>query len=279
MTYMAEISRSNPTCFLFLVDQSKSMLRPFAANSDRTMAQGVADALNRLVHTLVSRCAKGDYILDRYSIGVVGYGAEVSLGFAGDLAGDVLRPVSEIGSHPLRIEERERLVEDGAGGLIKQATRFPVWFEPKGEGRTPMCQALQIARDVIGNFIAEHSACFPPIVINITDGMANDGHPHKPARELCELASQDGNVLLMNIHISPNGTTPILLPSTDQGLPDDFARLLFHMSSPLPGAMLEQAYTLNTPIENGARGFAFNADLSSVIQLLEIGTRVSSNLR
>ena len=75
----------------------------------------------------------------------------------GDLAGDVLRPVSEIGSHPLRIEERERLVEDGAGGLIKQATRFPVWFEPKGEGRTPMCQALQIAREVIGNFIAEHS--------------------------------------------------------------------------------------------------------------------------
>jgi hypothetical protein len=29
MPYAAEITRTNPTCFVFLVDQSSSMLEPF----------------------------------------------------------------------------------------------------------------------------------------------------------------------------------------------------------------------------------------------------------
>ncbi len=61
--YTAEISRNNPTCFLFLVDQSGSMSRTFAAQPDRTLAQGVADAINRLVRDLVRACSNGEIIL------------------------------------------------------------------------------------------------------------------------------------------------------------------------------------------------------------------------
>ena len=50
-----------------------------------------------------------------------------------------------------------------------------MWLEPKAAGKTPMCEAFQAAHEVIGGFVAEHPACFPPIVINITDGMATDG--------------------------------------------------------------------------------------------------------
>ena len=95
MAYTAEISRSNPTCFLFLVDQSGSMAEAFGAESGKTKAEGVADALNRLLQTLVFRCAKGEYILDRYHIGVIGYGEDIGVGFLGDLAGGVLRSVSD----------------------------------------------------------------------------------------------------------------------------------------------------------------------------------------
>ena len=59
MPYEAEISRVNPTCFLFLVDQSGSMAEPFGGESGKTKAQGVADAINRLFQTLVSRCRQG----------------------------------------------------------------------------------------------------------------------------------------------------------------------------------------------------------------------------
>ena len=54
MPYSAEISRSNPTCFLFLVDQSSSMLEPFGGQAGKNKSEGVADALNRL-HANVSR--------------------------------------------------------------------------------------------------------------------------------------------------------------------------------------------------------------------------------
>ena len=56
-------------------------------------------------------------------------------------------------------------------------------------------------------------------------------------------------------------------------LPDDYARLLFRMSSPLPPAMLRQAQILEASVPDGAVGFAFNADLASVIMFLDIGTR------
>jgi hypothetical protein len=70
MAYAPEFSRSNPTCFLFLVDQSGSMAQPFGSESSKTKSQGLADAINRLLQTPVHRCSKGDYVLDRYYIGL-----------------------------------------------------------------------------------------------------------------------------------------------------------------------------------------------------------------
>ena len=80
--YSAEISRANPTCFLFLVDQSLSMREPFGG-SEKSKAEEVADVINRLLQTLVYRCAMGASILDRYYVGVIGYGKTVGSALAG----------------------------------------------------------------------------------------------------------------------------------------------------------------------------------------------------
>ncbi|MEI8374268.1 MAG: VWA domain-containing protein [Planctomycetota bacterium] len=278
MSYTAEISRNNPTCFLFLVDQSGSMAEQFGGEAGRSKAQGVADAINRLLQTLVLRCAKGEYILDRYYIGVIGYGSEIRWGFPIEaLAENVLQPVSAIGGNPLRIEERVKRMDDGAGGLIEQRIKFPVWFEPIAQGKTPMCAAFQAAHGLITDFVGQYPSCFPPIVINISDGAANDGHPGPMSDAIRSIASQDGNVLLLNAHVSARGERPILFPTHDGFLPDDFSKLLFYMSSPLPPAMLHQARILEATVEEGARGFAFNADLASVIMFLNIGTRVDNS--
>jgi hypothetical protein len=142
-----------------------------------------------------------------------------------------------------------------------------------------MCAAFQAAYEVICGFVTQHPACFPPVVINITDGAATDGDAEQVlhwAMALRGVASQDGNVLLLNIHLSSRGERPILLPSNGLNLPDDQARLLFRMSSPLPPAMLRQAQIVEASVCDGAVGFAFNADLASVIMLLDIGTRSDS---
>lgn len=278
MAYRAEISRSNPTCFLLLVDQSGSMAESFDRETGKSKAEGVAEAVNRLLQTLVARCAKGAHILDRYSVGVIGYGGEVRLGFpSGALAGSVLHPISRIGANPLRVEERVQRVADGAGGFREQRVKSPVWFEPQAQGKTPMCAALRAARDVVGNFLGQYPGCYPPIVINLSDGAATDGPFEPEALALWSLASSDGPVLLFNLQLTASGAKPVLFPSQDLGLPDDYARRLFSMSSPLPPPMFHQARIQETTLTEGARGFAFNADLATVVMFLDIGTRVGTN--
>ena len=279
MAYSAEISRSNPTCFVFLIDQSGSMDNPFGGESGKKKAHGVADAINRLLQTLVYRCAKGETILDRYYVGVIGYGKTVGPALGGQLAGRATVPVSEIGNYPLRLEQRTKKVDDGAGGLVEQTVKFPIWFEPQAEGQTPMCAALGKARDIVAEFIGRCPGCFPPIVINISDGEATDGSPEPTAAILRSVTSSDGEVLLFNAHISSMNEKPIQFPSREDQLPDDYARLLFRMSSVLPPDMLKQAKAAEPHVGDGARGFVFNADLVSVIQFLDIGTRVDRNAR
>ena len=44
-----------------------------------------------------------------------------------------------------------------------------------------MCAALNQARQVLSDFISRSPRCFPPIVLNITDGEATDGNPESVA--------------------------------------------------------------------------------------------------
>ena len=279
MAYQAEISRTNPAAFLFLIDQSSSMADPFgASNSGKSKADGVAAAINRLLHNIVIKCAKGESIRDYYYVGLIGYGANLQLGFAGELAGDVLQPVSRIADHPMRIEERIKKNDDGAGGVVEEAVKFPVWIEPKANGRTPMKEAFTKAVPIVRDWIEKHPGSFPPIVINITDGESTDGDPSEAANVIKEQATSDGNILLYNVHLSSNRSAALEYPSEDGELPDEYARLLFNMSSTLPGHMAEAAKQEGYSVTEKSRGFVFNGDIVAVISFLDIGTR-PANMR
>ncbi|MBN6742335.1 hypothetical protein JKG47_17795 [Acidithiobacillus sp. MC6.1] len=149
MSYIAEISRSNPTVFLFLVDQSGSM--GDRMSSGRSKAEQVADVLNRTIATLITRCTKSEGTRDYFNIGVIGYSENGAYnGFQGALGTSVLNPISAIEASPLRIEERKRKIDDGAGGIVEQSIKFPVWFEQHANGGTPMCQAItKAAEDLV----------------------------------------------------------------------------------------------------------------------------------
>jgi hypothetical protein len=273
--YTAPISRTSPTAFVFLLDQSSSMLEPFAGQPQKSKAAGVADALNRLLQNLVLKCAKADGIRDFFHVGMLSYGGRVASAFGGALAGQGLVPISEVANNPLRVEVRTRKVDDGAGGLVDEQIRFPVWFEARPTGRTPMCEALRQAREVLQPFLAAHPNCYPPIVINITDGQPSDGDPQLSASALCGLGSTDGSVLLFNAHLSDKQNKPIEFPETESGLPDAYARRLFRMSSPLPPKLAEAARAGGVAAGAQARGFVFNADLVAVVRFLDVGTRVA----
>ncbi len=274
MPYLAEISRRNPSCFIFLIDQSGSMKNPFASHSHVTKAVAVAESINHFLRELVLLCGKGSGYRDRHHIGVIGYGGTAKSLLRSKTSGRDLLKISEIAASPLRIEERVRKLDDGHGGHVDQPYRFPVWFDPQYGGTTVMSDALNLAQQSVSRFLTEFPNCYPPIVINITDGRPHGG-PEGPAEQLRSLASSDGHVLLFNAHISEMAHTPIEFPSRSDNLPDEPARRLFRMSSKIPDSMLKLASNIGYDLEHGARGMVLNAGLDSVTRFLEFGTLTS----
>jgi len=279
MPYTAEISRANPSCFVFLIDQSNSMVEPIAGSAEgKRKCDSVADAINRLLHNLIIKCARGEGVRNFYDVAVIGYGAQVAPAFSGPLAGRDLVPIAEIANSPAQVEERERVMDDGAGGTLTKKVKFPVWFEPIAKGTTPMGGALSLAHHLLQDWVARHASSYPPIVINITDGEATDTGPVPQAEALRNLTTNDGAVLLFNCHISSKPLKPVVFPESDAELPDTFAMTLFQVSSSLPESLLKLAASENVVLGPKARGFAFNAHLMELIRFLDIGTR-ASNLR
>ena len=140
-----------------------------------------------------------------------------------------------------------------------------------------MRQAFQLAHKWLKEWTEQHEASYPPIVINITDGAA-DEDPSDQAQVLASISTRDGNVLLFNCHISDRKESPILFPHDEACLPDSFATSLFRMSSLLPDGIRSAAEADGFPLNNSPRGFAFNADFVELIKFLDIGTR-PSNMR
>jgi len=287
MAYSAEISRRNPTCFLFLIDQSGSMSEPFGNNPNIRKADGVADALNRCLAELVSRATKGDEILDRYFVGIIGYGADVGFTLGGTLQSGELLPISQIAMNPLRVERRDKTVYDGAGGLTTYTVNFPIWFEPKAEGPTPMFEALELAYRALEAFVQRYPNAYPPVVMNLTDGQPTDesGRMTPTVLQQVELAVQrirnlqttDGQVLLFNACISAMPGPVIYFPDNESVLPDEYARLMFRLTSVMPELLIAEARKLlpQCRIADTARGFVYQGDLEGVIKFFNIGTRAT----
>jgi hypothetical protein len=274
--YSAEISRANPTCFVFLIDRSASMQDSIGRSEGKRKSDVVADALNRLLSELTIKCAKEEGVRDYFYVSVISYGgAGVGPALGGSLTGRDLIPLSEVAMSPARLETRVKKIPDGAGGLVEQEVKFPIWVDPVAIGGTPMCQALNRAATVLSGWLNDHPACFPPVVLNLTDGEAGDGDPVIPADGLRGLASADGGVLLFNLHVSSDASPPISFPDNDAMLPNQFARTLFTMSSVLPDHMRTYAQQQSVAVSPNTRGFVFNGDMTSVVQFLDIGTRTS----
>ncbi|MBZ0189126.1 MAG: VWA domain-containing protein [Candidatus Obscuribacterales bacterium] len=276
MPYNAEISRLNPSCILFLLDQSHSMNEEFiTSDGKRTKAQGVADVINRSLQTLVAKCTKSAGINDYYHVGVIGYSGNgvVPALSGGPLEHKDLVPISLIGNYPARVERRVKQIPNGKGGFIEKKLATPVWVEPRYGGVTPICEAFRRASRVINQWLLEHPDCFPPIIINITDGEASDGNPLELGRNIMSLKSSDGNVLLFNLHISSSSNRSIQFPDSPSGLPDELAEELFSISSVLTSYMVKVIGDEGGSANSNSRGFAFNADFNTLLRFIDIGTR------
>jgi hypothetical protein len=284
--YSKNVERAFPGCIIYLVDQSFSMTDGIAG-SNRPKMEAVATAINRFIGELITMCEKGEEKPRHYfDIGAIGYTTDktgvpiIGSLFTGSLAGRDLVSIVDLYDYPLDVETRQK--DDGAGGLVD--IKFPVWYRtppPENMAGTPMCGVLERCYQVANEWCTLHPESFPPIVINLTDGESTDGNPEPMAERVRSLATQDGNLLLFNCHLSTSTANPVLLPASEADLPDDYGKMLFRMSSELPEKLRQMAEVKNLPAQIGSRGMAFNADGTRMLQLIGVGTVVATpqNLR
>jgi hypothetical protein len=129
----------------------------------------------------------------------------VRTGFGDALSGGIIHSINAIGEKPLRVEERAKKVDDGAGGIIEQKTKFPIWFDPQSSGGTPMRAALTKAMQAIAEWCDAHRGSYPPSVLHVTDGQSTDGTPEDLADGLRQISTNDGPCLLFNLHVTVGG--------------------------------------------------------------------------
>jgi hypothetical protein len=272
VTYSAEISRDNPTCLLFVIDQSGSMEEKMATGKSK--AHFVADVLNKTIYTLVTNCTKADGVRNYFDIGVIGYGGKgVGPALGGQLAHSIIHPITALASSPLRVEDRTRHEDDGAGGILERRIKFPVWFDALNSGGTPMCAALTKTAEATVTWADSHPNSYPPTILHVTDGESNDGDPESIASALKQISTNDGQCLVYNIHVSTQQGDTIQFPNSDAALPDSYAKLLFRMSSEFPQHVAKLAIDKGYKLAESARGFMFNADPKDISSFFDIGTR------
>jgi hypothetical protein len=260
------IGTNQPGLIVILVDQSSSMSASFGVAD--TKMNFAALAVNRCVYEIITGSQSGTIIKNRCQIGLYGYNSEHGINL---ISGGW---VSEFQNNQLGIKTVARKVSDGAGGLVDSPLEYPYWVEPVADGSTPMDAAFESAASLIEkSWLPSYPDSFPPIVINITDGAPDDPElARQAANRLTSLKSNDGNVILLNAHISNDNTNEIKLPSRLPSGADGYAQFIFDISSVLPPPLLAAAQNAGFSPQPGARGCVYNAGAETLTRLIVFGS-------
>ena len=286
--YTAQVTRDTPTAFIFLVDQSISMNRSTLLYGEPlTLSEAVARIVNRSIEELVNRCIKGSEVRRYFDIAVIGYGDEAQSAWQGKLVGRDFVTPEELRQSPYKTITAREEKRTRRGVEIKEVQRTQ-WLEAKHQGKqTRLDKAVRYAQRLLEQWCAEHrgKVCYPPTVINITDGEYNAvSHEEmlQIAGELKSIETLDGNTLFFNIHISPTTLQTTSFPEEQTGI-EPLAQRLYALSSLLPERYNQSISLLmgtDASSTKRKRGLVVNADMATLIKTIEIGTptNISNNL-
>lgn len=279
--YTAQITRSTPTAFIFLVDHSISMeQRTTLYGEEMTMAEAAARIVNNQINELVLRCVKMGDTRHYYDIAVVGYGEDAYSGWQGELEGRDFVSPEELKNHPFTKIITRKETRTRKGTQIKEVEQVQ-WVSARHDGSwTHYHEAFDYARKLLNEWMKEHhdKDCYPPTIIHITDGEFNHATKEEvmqKANELKAMFTNDGNVILFNIHFTANSDVDsVACPIGKNELGGDtYAEALFDMSSLLPERYNQDiARCLNDTRAGRHVAMGLNADATTLIKLMDIGT-------
>lgn len=279
--YTAQITRNTPTAFIFLVDHSVSMQKKTTLyGEEMTMAEAAARIVNNQINELVLRCVRMGDTRHYYDIAVVGYGVKAYSGWQGELEGRDFVSPEELKKLPFTKIVTRKETRTRRGIQVKEVEQVQ-WVSARHDGSwTHYHEAFDYARKLLDEWMEKHhdKDCYPPTVIHITDGEFNHASKDEvmqKANELKAMFTNDGNVILFNIHFTADiDVDSVACPIEKSELSGDtYAEALFEMSSLLPERYnIDIARCLNDTRPGRHVAMGVNADATTLIKLMDIGT-------
>ncbi len=220
MPYEIEATSKTPAFIIYLLDVSASM-RTNMGGKQRIKV--VEEALQAAFQQMVFRSTKGSRVQPRYRVALYAY------------------------------SDRVYDVADGVK-TIDQIARLGI-PELKTLRTTNTAEAFRKAKDLLSKELPRLRGCPAPLVCHMTDGEYTGDDPEPVVREIMQMTTDDGAVLVENIFISdkilPHPIEdvyrwPGVRPRTK--LTNEYAVKLRAISSPVPESyrvmMLEMGYNI-----------------------------------
>jgi hypothetical protein len=291
LSYSQRVTSSNPCAFVLLVDQSGSMGEDIADNKGNILSKSdhLALIVNRFLDEILTTCQKADGVKNYFEIVIIGYGefnengeSIVNITWEGNLKDKTWVTVEELKLGALRTEI---ITKPNPSRFGKKEIDEPVniWLESKAHGLTPMKRAMELCSELLDDWVRNHPSSFPPIVFNVTDGLASDvtdvTEIVNTSEKIRLISTNDGSVLFFNCLISKNNENLIDFPLlSDKGLfeNNEYEMALFESSSMIPKNLRKFLPLINQTDED-CKGLVLGS-IDSVIRFLNIGTYTLKNI-
>ncbi|HEU5380522.1 MAG TPA: vWA domain-containing protein [Ktedonobacteraceae bacterium] len=206
LVYTQAATSLHPALIIYLIDASHSMND---ACNGATKIQIVNKALKAAIKDMVRRSIRDGIIQKRYKVAVFAYTTSV---------------VDVVGG----IRDLPELVKYG----------YPVI---SASGETNPAIGFAAVEALLQQHLVEFQDSPAPLVCHLTDALITAGDPTPIVRRIQHMGVRDGTVLVENVYVAEKMLRkPVLDWHSWEGvvrpgqLDNDSARLLFHLSSPLP---------------------------------------------
>lgn len=238
MAYEITATQKTPALIIYLLDVSGSMDEPLDGAS---RISHVNRALQKVLHRMVRRSTKGELVAARYRLAMIAYSNKPL---------DLLKGIETI----------DKVVKRGRPLLAASSS-------------TNTAAAFDLARQILKAELPRMAGHPAPMICHMTDGNYTGHDPEPIAREIMEMSTSDGNVLIENIFVGENLTSkPIGNAKEWPGvqsvseLSDPVVARLYNMSSSLPECYAEAIQEVGYRLRPGIK-MLFPAATQELIEL------------
>lgn len=218
MHYANSATSRTPAHIIYVLDASGSMGLDMPGTSKRKI-DFISDILEEVAYQIYLRSRRGSVVAERYRLAIIAYNNVVTNVTNGDYVS----------------------VKDFVQGIPE--------FGDLGNAATNTVEAMKRAKDLLKKTISKLGPGYPPpILCHFTDGefTKDYGDPSEVMKEIIDLETPDGKVLLENIYLGNQILTKPIADtkewkgvSSPEDLSDSYSQFLYNHSSNWPDRYIE----------------------------------------